>query len=282
MFDYLKLPGSLFFILFAFAFTNSAQTLNENKPSDKEIEKSFTDEYQLAGDAAKQSPFAANRFGRESKDSRKTEKGNQEQTVEPDDWRPKRGDKSFTIEYGISPFNPSNFSGPKSFDVYGRDLHLFSVRAGRILGTKNNVSYEYMFGASPLAIFTRNEVVNPAFVSAAATPFVAPTKRETTYGIGIQPVNFKFMFFAKNRLKPYAQVGAGLLFTNKDVPVPRATRLNLTGDFGGGLMYMLTGKRAVSFGYKYFHISNGKGLDNANNPGYNANVFYINYSFLCR
>ena len=277
MLDYLKLPGSSFFILFAFIFTNPAQTLNENKLLEKEIGKSSPDKPRLADDA-KQNSFGKN----ESKSAPDAQKKNQTETVEPNDWTPRRGDKSLTVEYGVSPFNPSNFAGPKQFDVYGRDLHLFSFRAGRILGTKNNVSYEYMFGASPLAIFTKNEVVNPAFVSATATPNIAPTKRETTYGVGIQPVNFKFMFFAKNRLKPYAQVGAGLLFTNRNVPVPRATRFNLTGDFGGGLMYMLSPKRAVSFGYKYFHISNGKGLDNRNNPGYNANIFYINYSFLFR
>ena len=104
-----------------------------------------------------------------------------------------RGNKSFGVEYGISPFNPSNFAGPKEFNVYGRDLNLFSFRIGRVVGTKKNVSYEYMFGVTPLAVFTKNEVVNRNFVSATATPRITPTKRETTYGTGFQPINFKFM-----------------------------------------------------------------------------------------
>ncbi|MCU1288460.1 MAG: hypothetical protein JWN60_689 [Acidobacteria bacterium] len=191
----------------------------------------------------------------------------------------RRGDKDFAIEYGISPFNPSNFAGPKEFDVYGRDLHLFSFRFGRVIGTKRNVSYQYSFGVTPLAVFTKNEVVDTEYVSPAETPDRAPTKRETTYGIGFQPVNFKFIFFAKNRLKPYAQVGAGLLFVNKAVPVPRSTLFQFTGDFGGGLMYMISPNRAVSLGYKYFHISNGNINGKINNPGFNANVFYMNYSF---
>lgn len=191
----------------------------------------------------------------------------------------KRGDKEVQIEYGISPLNPSNFAGPKEFDVYGRDLHLFTARFARVIGTKRNVSYQYMFGATPLAVFTKNEVVNTAYVSPTATPNIAPTKRETTYGTGFQPVNFKFIFLAKNRLKPFAQVGAGILVTNKAVPVPRSTLFQLTGDFGGGLMYMLSDKRALNFGYKYFHISNGNINGKINNPGFNANVFYLNYSF---
>jgi hypothetical protein len=208
--------------------------------------------------------------------------GVEEKHSEPLDWQLRRGNKTFTLEYGISPLNPSNFAGPKEFDVYGRDLHLFSFRFGRVVGTKKNVSYEYMFGVTPLAIFRANEVVNEDFVSPTETPLVAPTKRETSYGIGFQPVNFKFMFFAKNRLKPYAQVGAGILVTNKSVPVPRSTLFQLTGDFGGGFMYMTSPKRAVSLGYKYFHISNGNINGKINNPGFNANVFYINYSFLFR
>ena len=73
---------------------------------------------------------------------------------------------------------------------------------------------------------------------------------------------------------------AQTLSQNKPIPVPRATRRNYTGDFGGGLMYMLSPKRAVSVGCRYFHVSNANGQ--INNPGFNAGIFYINYSFLSR
>ena len=193
------------------------------------------------------------------------------------DYTLNRGNKEINVEYGISPFNPSNFAGPKEFDVYGRDLHLVTVRFGRVIGTKKNVSYEYLFGVTPLAMFTKNEVHNDEYDSAKSEE--PPTIRKKTYAVAIQPVNFKFMFLAKNRLKPYAQVGAGLLYAGKPIPVPYSKRFNFTGDFGGGLMYMLGEKRAVSLGYKYFHISNGNIGGKINNPGFNANVFYLNYSF---
>lgn len=283
MLDYLKLPGSLFFILFAFIFTISAQTLPENKSPEKNSSAIFSDKSQSAK-KPERNPFAKSYFGDDAdpRKSSKIEEENPSKTETPDDWQLRRGNKSFTVEYGISPLNPSNFAGPKEFDVYGRDLHLFTFRFGRVIGTKRNVSYEYMFGVTPLAIFRANEVVNKDYISATATPNIQPTKRETTYGTGFQPVNFKFMFFAKNRLKPYAQVGAGILVTNKAVPVPRSTLFQLTGEFGGGLMYLLNKKRAVSLGYKYFHISNGNINGKINNPGFNANVFYINYSFWSR
>lgn len=195
------------------------------------------------------------------------------------DYTLRRGDKEIAVEYGVSPFNPSNFAGPKEFDVYGRDLHLVTVRFGRIIGMKKNVSYEYMFGVTPLVAFSKNEVSNDKYISATATPNEPKTRRKTTYAVAVQPVNFKFMFRAKSRLKPYAEVGAGLLYAQKPVPVPYSRRFNFTGDFGGGFMYMLSENRTISLGYKYFHISNGNIGGKINNPGFNANVFYMNYSF---
>lgn len=281
--DYLKLPGGLFFISLTFIFAVSGQPQTE-KEENKSIQREFESGYLNQFPSADQSPpdnLAKHYFSKKLLSETLPPIENEDETASTD-WKLLRGDKSFSVEYGISPLNPSNFAGPKEFDVYGRDLHLFTLRFGRIIGTKKNISYEYMFGVTPLAVFTKNEVVNKAYISPLVTPRVAPTKRETTYGIGFQPINFKFMFFAKNRLKPYAQVGAGILITNKAVPVPRSTLFQLTGDFGGGLMYSLAKKRTVSLGYKYFHISNGNINGKINNPGFNANVFYLNYSFWSR
>ncbi|MBA3632666.1 MAG: hypothetical protein H0W58_07640 [Acidobacteria bacterium] len=38
---------------------------------------------------------------------------NEENTETRDSYKLRCGDKSFTVEYGISPFNPSNFAGPE-------------------------------------------------------------------------------------------------------------------------------------------------------------------------
>ncbi len=280
---------SLFFVLCVFSAASFAQTTAQTdlinrrtliSPATNAF--SAPDKLKTAQsyDAISKNPLEKKRNA-EKPDNKSSIAANETAETAEDDsiYKLRRGDKEISAEYGISPFNPSNFAGPKEFDVYGRDLHLLTFRFARVIGTKRNVSYEYMFGATPLAVFTKNEVVNPAYVSATATPNVQPTMRETTYGAGFQPVNFKFIFFAKNRLKPYAQVGAGVLFTNKAVPVPRSTLFQLTGDFGGGLMYMLAPNKAVSLGYKYFHISNGNINGKINNPGFNANVFYVNYSY---
>lgn len=256
--------GMLFFSLFFTNYSAFAQTIDNKDEVKNSTEKRI---------------FQKNLLTKTPPPKQESSPQNDEETAETPDYTLRRGDKEIAVEYGISPFNPSNFAGPKEFDVYGRDLHLVSVRFGRVIGTKNNVSYEYLFGITPLAVFSKNEVHNDKYISTIATPDEPLTIRKTTYAVAIQPVNFKFMFFAKKRLKPYAQVGAGLLYANKPVPVPYSKRFNLTGDFGGGLMYMLSENRAVSLGYKYFHISNGNIGGKINNPGFNANVFYLNYSF---
>lgn len=194
-------------------------------------------------------------------------------------WRLKRGMIEFAVEHGNSPFNPSNFAGPKEYDVYGRDLYTANYRYSRVLGTRKGITYQYIFGTTPFALFTRNEVRNPEYISEEKTPNVAPTVRQKTFGVGVQPLNFRFIFLPKSRLKPFAQTGAGILLTTRSMPVPRSTPFNFTGDFGGGVMYMLSGRRALTGGYKYFHISNGNIGGKINNPGYNANIFYFGYSF---
>lgn len=207
------------------------------------------------------------------------EKDNESKIAYERNWKLKRGAVELTYENGISPFNPSNFAGPKEYDVYGRDLHQLNYRHSRVLGTRKGVTYQYQFGVTPLAVFTRNEVANPEYVSENETPQLSPTRRKMTFGIGVQPLGFRFLFLPKSRVKPFAQTGAGILLTTRSMPVPRSTPFNFTGDFGGGVQYMLTEKKAITFGYRYFHISNGNIGGKINNPGYNANVFYVGYSF---
>lgn len=189
-----------------------------------------------------------------------------------------RGTKEFTAELGFSPFAPTHFKGPEEFNTDNRKLGLANFRIGRVIGNKKGVTYQYLFGFTPFAIFINNEVTNKQFVSATATPNIAPTKRVTTYGFGVQPLNFRFIFRPNRRVKPYAELGAGVLITNKAVPIPESRGFNFTGNFGGGFQVYTSPKRALSFGYRYFHISNGNLTEKVYNVGYNAQFFYVGYS----
>ena len=262
--------GSFLLVLVCFGRTVSAQeAVKENSPG----------ETQETGVAHADTKTASDENSEASKEKSAAPDNKEEKKgLIAENYRLLRGEKEFSWFGGVSPFNPSNFSGPKEYDVYGRDLHMTTFRFGRVLGTKGFITYQYFFSASPLAVFTKNEVKNPAFISKEKTPDAAPTIRQTTWGFGVQPLNFRFMFLPDSRIKPFAQVGAGILITNKAVPVPVSKPLNFTGEFGGGIQYFTSRRKAVTFGYKYFHISNGNIGGKINNPGYNANVFYVAYS----
>src|SRR5690606_22989019 len=195
-------------------------------------------------------------------------------------WKLKRGAIEFGVDVGFAPMQPTFLSGHKEYDTTGRKFVSVNLQFGKVIGTVKGVTYEYLFDVSPANFAIQNEIVNPEYVSEEETPDTAPTIRENTYGFSFQPAKFRFTFMPKRRLKPYVEAGAGFLFTSKPIPVPESPRYNFIGDFGGGLMYHIKPRQAVRFGYRYFHVSNMN--IGEINPGYNANVFYVGYSWFSK
>lgn len=250
-----------FFIFSAFAVSAQVQTtpdVNIVSPDEHSLtapaQKSSTDEKQFQDDENKQRS--------------------------DDDYTMRRGDKEFNFEIGIAPFKPSYFAGPEEYNRSMRRMGFLNFRIGRVVGTKRGVTYTYLFGFTPLIVALKNEVKNEDYVSPTVTPNVAPTKRETSYGVGFQPINFRFTFYAEKKIKPYFQAGAGIAFFNKSLPIPVSRRMQFTGDLGFGFLFHTSKNKFWTLGYKYFHLSNGNIGGKINNPGYNANTFYIGYSFL--
>ncbi len=278
MLENFKYGGVLLFVFFVFSLSVSSQTMKaKEKFGDKtkvqmrltgkninEIEKG--EEF-----LPRFFPHNTKSFGSDLPDSQSSEKD------APESWKLQRGAKELNVEVGYSPFQPTFLSGVKEYDTSRRSFGMINLRWGRVIGTAKHVTYEYQAGITPIALAFHNEVTNPAFQSTTTTPNISPTKRQTTYGFAFAPAGFRFIFLPKNRLKPFAAAHSGFAFFRKPVPLPDTLTYDFTGDFGGGLMYQIKQNKAMSFGYKYFHISNmniGK-----TNPGYNANVFYVGYSF---
>lgn len=191
-----------------------------------------------------------------------------------------RGKREFEIVSGFAPTQPTFFSGNKEYDTDGRKFGMVNLRWTRTFGTRKGVTYQYFFEVTPLAFAVNNEAKNPKFISYKETPKEPKKIKTTTYGAGFQPLNFRFVFRPTKRIKPFAEVGAGMIFFNRKMPVTESTFYNFTGNFGGGFYYTLDRERqqkALVFGYRYFHISNFN--TSKSNPGYNANIFYLGYSF---
>lgn len=279
MFENFKFCGALIFIFCVFSFSSGAQTANSSRtfgddknPQTRAIEKTFNETAKGENFLPKFFPHNTQASGSDSPKSESSEKKSA-----PESWKLQRGAKELNVEVGYSPFQPTFLSGVKEYDTSRRSFGMINLRWGRVVGTAKHVTYEYQAEITPIAVAFHNEVTNPAFQSTAATPNISPTKRQTTYGFAFAPAGFRFIFLPKSRSKPFAAAHAGFAFFRKPVPQPDTLTYDFTGDFGGGLMYQIKRNKAISFGYKYFHISNmniGK-----TNPGYNANVFYVGYSF---
>lgn len=307
--------GSLFLVFTVLIFTVSAQKTPEEmknpsaaaaeetksagedrsvtsnppaKPLSKTESRKSSGEKSPAAPAGKMSddktiPTAADDSGTSSNSNNNSDEAldSNDATVNPDRYRPRRGMREYNFEPGIAPFDPTHYTGEKTYNTAGRKLGTAHFRIGRVLGTGKAITVTYLYGVTPLVVARANEVRNPAFISEAATPNVPRTKRETSYGVGFSPVQFRFTFFPKSQFKPFVQAGAGVHFFNKSMPIPESRRLQFSGEYGGGFILHTDRRRDRFwlFGYRYFHLSNANIGGKQWNPGYNASVFYVGYSF---
>lgn len=140
-------------------------------------------------------------------------------------------------------------------------LGLLALRYARLLARGENISLKYTLDAVPVAWLS----------------FPAPGgERKTITGAGLAPVGFQINFRRREKLQPFAQASGGFLYFGERVPDRDGAQFNFTADFGGGLQWKVGARRAWTIGYRYHHLSNGYRA--GNNPGFDANLFYIGYS----
>jgi hypothetical protein len=99
----------------------------------------------------------------------------------------------------------------------------------------------------------------------AVPAFLVFQRANTSFGAGVNPVVFKWLFSTRGHVAPYLELNGGTLFTNHDVPSSTST-INFTT--GAALGAHFLGQRAWSVDVRYLHISNA-GLT-APNPGVNT------------
>ncbi|MBV9340896.1 MAG: acyloxyacyl hydrolase [Acidobacteria bacterium] len=88
----------------------------------------------------------------------------------------------------------------------------------------------------------------------------------TSYGVGLNPLNLRWDLAQRGRLLPYFELSGGVLFTTHTVP-PHTSAVNFTPAAAFGV-YLLKKKRALALEARYLHISNA-GLSRLN-PGINT------------
>lgn len=104
-----------------------------------------------------------------------------------------------------------------------------------------------------------------------------PTSRvgATTYGAGIAPLGLQLDFGNRARWVPFIEAQGGMLYFLRQEPVPGSSQFNFTFNFGAGLEYRLSARRALSAAYRYHHFSNNETA--AANPGVDNQQFTMGY-----
>src|SRR5207302_9601539 len=96
--------------------------------------------------------------------------------------------------------------------------------------------------------------------------FLIVQKRNTAYGVCINPFAFKWALDTHSSVVPYLELGGGTLFTNTKVP-EGTSHINFTTSGAAGL-HFLRSKHNISAEVRYLHNSNA-GLATPN-PGINT------------
>ena len=156
--------------------------------------------------------------------------------------------------------------------IFGRTADarfaIISFRYSHRFNTGDVVNIRYTADATPVA------AVN------FEAPFTTPTVRTATYGFGFAPFGGQANFRPRKKVQPFVGLSGGFLYFGKQVPGSLGTHFQFTAHVGGGVDIRLHNNKALTLGYKYFHISNwNRGIIN---PGIDNNIFYVGYTFLSR
>lgn len=177
----------------------------------------------------------------------------------------------FGIIIGASPDSSTAFGIGRTPDArYGT----IAVRYARRFDTGNTVNLKYTADAIPLALINYPDF---EIVPTGVNSFRGSRERRTARAFGVAPLGLQVNFRPLNKFQPFAGASGGVLYFDKRIPRATGTRFVYTADLGAGLEIKLNDDRAVTFGYKYLHLSNGgRGVEN---PGFDQNLFYVGYSF---
>jgi Lipid A 3-O-deacylase (PagL) len=185
-------------------------------------------------------------------------------------YRLKKGDNEFGFWGGGAFSATTAFGGLTEAEADERGFIIAAFRYGRTLAANRSMALQYTLDAIPLAVATGN--IESSTTVGGVTTFT----RDSAYGVGVTPLGLQLDFANNSRVKPFIHVNGGLLVFNESVPLPDSGKLALIGETGAGLRVFTSERRAVSFGVRFHHISNG---DRAgSNRGLNQFIFYAGFS----
>ncbi|HET6567842.1 MAG TPA: acyloxyacyl hydrolase [Rhodothermales bacterium] len=103
---------------------------------------------------------------------------------------------------------------------------------------------------------------------------------DVAYAFGVVPFGLEVGVHPFRSIVVYGASAAGGLVFRRPFPVPEASRINFTLEYGGGLLILVGRGRWIQLGYKYHHLSNA--YTARMNPGLDGHVFYVGYQVSIR
>ncbi len=173
----------------------------------------------------------------------------------------------FTVWAGGSP-NSNDLIGSTKDAKFG----IVGLRYARIYKPGKHISLKYTADFIPVASLS---YPNYRFVTIGNTNYQEKF-RDKRYAWGFNPIGMQINFRREKKIQPFVGTSGGFLAFTKKVPSESGAKFNFTADVGGGVQVMLKNKKAITFGYKYHHLSNGNFA--VDNPGFDSNVFYVGFS----
>ena len=163
----------------------------------------------------------------------------------------------------------------RTFAIGGRtwdaQLGIGALRYSHRFNNSDWVNLKYTLDASVLVMNYPDKIVSGTTIT--------PT-RETRVGIGLAPIGLQGNFRPRKKLQPFIGLALGFMPFTERTPNVTGKKLNFSTAGGGGIEYRLPNKRAITFGYNFYHISNAsRGIEN---PGYDAQLFFVGYTFLSK
>ena len=178
------------------------------------------------------------------------------------------GKNELTVWGGFAP-------AVRTFDINGRTwdatLGIGAIRYSRRFNNTDWLNLKYTLDASFLVMNYPDKVVSGTTVT--------PT-RETRAAIGIAPIGLQGNFRPRKKLQPFIGLALGFVPFFERTPNVTGKHLNFSTAGGGGIEYRLANKKAITVGYNFYHISNAsRGIEN---PGYDAQLFFVGYTFFSK
>jgi hypothetical protein len=183
--------------------------------------------------------------------------------------------KQFTQEFGLwGGYSPTSTIGIGVTN--GRRLFTLNGKYSIVVLNNRFSSLRWVSEVVPLAIL--HQPTEQYYDGQLKQVFTQ--QANTRYAYGVTPLGLQFNVRRHHKVQPFADIHAGLLVFNDNVPVPNARRFNFTFNFGAGVEIFSGERNSLTLGFKYHHLSNNETAPA--NPGVDSPMVYVGYSWFKR